>query len=298
MAADSTATKESEEKLIPDDESSKAQAAAEETEDDEDDDDEVDEGLLDLASSFGVNPDDFADASELEKEIYRVAGQRQAAPAAGDGKAAPVEPEELALEAYNLKLSGENIDEGLIAELQNFSMAQAAQFTKALNSLRAEHRKEVAALTGQVKRLTSVTDTQVRQNDFRLLDKWIRNSERAQAYYGEVDYGDLDPDSRPARRKRSLVSKAYRLAGTYQGRRPPPPGKLFDMAFAATSQKGKGKDKPSKTKTITKAARATGSGAAPGTGKRDGKPKLTEEQQLEEQGAKVDEWQRQHGMSS
>jgi hypothetical protein len=299
MAASSTATKELEEKLIPEDESSEAQGTTEETSDEEDDDDEIDEELLDLAATFGVNPDDFEDASELEKEIHRVAGQRRpAASEAGDGKAAPAEPEELALEAYSLKLSGENIDEGLITELQNFSKAQTAQFTKALNDLRAEHRKEVRALTNQVQRLTGVTDTQVRQNDFRLVDKWVRKNEKAQVFYGEGDYDDLDQDSRHARRRRSLVSKAYRIRSTYQGKRPPSSSKLLDMAFAATPQKGKGKDKPPKSKTITQTARATGSGAASATGSRERKPKLTEEQQLEEQGEKVEEWQRQHGISS
>lgn len=294
MAADGTATKVPEENPIPEDEVLGGGDSTEETEDDEEE--EFEQELLDLAASYGVDPDDFETAKDLEAEIVKSAGEQyQTETANRDVGSAAAAPEELALEAYKLKLSGENIDEGLIAELQEFSKAQTAQFTKVLNDLRAQHRKEIGALTEQVKRLTGVTDIQVRQNDFRLVDEWRRKNEKAQAYYGEENYGTLDQDSRPARRMRSLLSKAYRLRGTYtqQQKRPPSPNKLFDMAFAATARKGKGKDKPPPSKTPTKAARATGSRARTGIAKGEGKTKLTEEQQLEEAGAKVEEWQRQ-----
>jgi len=77
MAADATKTEDSDEKLtVPGDESLDAQDSDEETDDEEDNEDEIDEELLDLAATFGVSPDDFDTAAELEKEIYRVAGQQ------------------------------------------------------------------------------------------------------------------------------------------------------------------------------------------------------------------------------
>jgi len=163
-----------------------------------------------------------------------------------------------------------------------------------LNELRAKHREELGASKNQVTRLTRVTQNLVHQNDLHLADAWIRKNEKAQAYYGEGDYNDFEEQSRPARRRRSLVSKANRIANTYhqQNKRQPSPNKLLDMAFAATPRKGKGKDKPPKNKTPTKAARPAGAR----TERQPRKTKLTEDQQLEEAGAKVTEWQRQHGI--
>lgn len=288
-------------KDIAGDEPIEGEASTEELEDEEGDDEEIDEDLLDLAATFGVNPDDFDDASGLEKEIFRVAGQQQKTEGAGKpDTTAAAAPEALALEAYKLELNEENIDAALLAELQKFSKAQTEQFSKVLDDLRKKHHEEIGSLKTQLAGLAKVTDTQVRQADFRLVDKWIQKNEKAQAYYGEGDYEDHDEDSRPARRRRSLVSKAYRIRGNYvtQDKRPPSPKKLLDMAFAATPRKGKGKVGDTGAKKPTKAARATGAGTERRAAGKGTKSTLSDKDQLEEAGAKVTEWQRQHGISS
>jgi hypothetical protein len=293
MAADSAATKEAEERpVVPVDDSSEVEDVVEDLVDEEEDDD-IDEELLDLAATFGVNPDEFDDPSELEKEVYRVSSEQQQVEPAAKPEAKAT-PEELALEAYNLNLDAEHIDEKLIAELQNFSKTQTQRFAKALNELQAKHRDEIGVLEAQIQHLAGIANAQVQQSDLRLADRWISKNEEAQGYYGEGKYDDFDGGSRPARRRRSLVSRANQIANVYRQqnpqKRPPSPKTLLDMAFAATPRKGKGKDKPPKKKTPTKAARVAGSGSA-----QRGTKNLSEHEQLEEAGAKVAEWQRQHG---
>jgi hypothetical protein len=280
---------------------SRSEASVEDGEEEEDEEEDgFDEELIDIAATVGVDPGDFDSAADLEKACWKAARSQTDAQnrKAGEENKSESTPEEIALDAYRLELNEETFDAALRTELQKFSDTQTERFKTVLKELRADHRKEIAALQDQVRHLDQAATAQTRANDFRLLDGWIRGNEEARIYLGEGDTEDLDQDGRYARRRRTLRNRALRLQATYQtqDKRAPSPKRLFEVALNAAR---KGKFKSSAHKTPTRTARPTGpkrqhdGESKPGGGGKTGAG--SEAERLERAGRKVEEWQRQHG---
>lgn len=265
---------------------------------DEGDDEEFDDEIVDIAATLGLNPDDYDSAAKLEKACWGEAKKQQDSSNAAALSASPKDDkptaDELALEAYNVELNDDDFNPALRKELQKLSDTQTERFRAVLKELRAEHAKEIAALKDHVKYLGASTAAQAREGDSRRLEKWVRKSDEAKAYFGEGDTDDLDQNGRHARRRRALMNRAYRFQRTYPQDKPSPSAdKLFDMAFAATPGGKRKRSAPSADaddrKSPTRTARATGAA------KRTDKKPQTQEERLEKGGKRVEEWQRQHG---
>lgn len=231
--------------------------------DDDDDDDEIDDDLVATARMVGISADDYDDQEELrraiESKVSAVEQRNAAAAAAGEG------PKKLELDALEVVLANKgDLDPGMVEALEKLAKASGANFERLAEQL-TDRVKTDQDVSTRIDRLAKSVAALTDQNIQLRLDRWIGRQEAAQAYLGKGDTGDLDPDEKHAKRRRSLVRRADKIARRQRGNFTME--QMFTRAFKKMSPAKAGKapagnkdnTKPAGSSDATRVARPSGS---------------------------------------
>lgn len=233
---------------------------ADEDDGDDEENEEFDEDLVIRAKSVGLNPDNFDNEDDLDRETDALVNKKQAE--TGDVPA-DKEQEALAMAALEIILSAkgeEELDPEVIKNLKELAKGSGENFKKLAERLRsgdADNRR----MRGEIKQLVTAMQTLNAQNIQLAVDNWIRGHDEVQAYLGKNAMGDLDVDGKFARRRRSLVRKADNIASHQRGSFTTE--QMLAKAFKKMQKPGTTKTKGKKAKTEedtgpTQLARASG----------------------------------------
>ncbi len=226
-----------------------------ELDDDEDLDDEFDEDLVAAAVSVGLTAADF----DNEDELYRETESRIRKM---ESETATLEPvpreEELTLAALEVVLKNkDDLDEHLVAALEKLAATSGENFQKLAKRIESGRGGD-PAIRKQLEQLSLTVRNLGAQNVQLRLDRWIGRAKDRQTYLGKGDTGELDADSKFARRRRSLTRRADKIAGRQRG------DFTMDQMFAKAFKKmrpgssGSAESKKPDSK-ATRLARASGS---------------------------------------
>jgi len=217
---------------------------------------EFDPELIEAAESVGLDPDAF----ETERELQRETQTRILKLEADLAKAPAVEKEdELVLAEIGVQLRGkenEDLDQNLVKNIEGLATTTKDNFDKLAKRINAprtgdkELRQTVQQLTSAIRNLSA-------QNVQFRLDRWINKTPKLQTYLGDGDSGELDQDGKFARRRRSLIRRADKIATGRKGDFVME--NMFAKAFKKMVPKSSATDKKTTESKSTRMARASGS---------------------------------------
>ena len=275
------------------------ESVEEEIDDDKESDDEESEPefsshLLTRARYAGVDADEFDNEDDLveavEEAIVRLknSGGKGASPsnhADGEG-----ESDDLTMEEIEIALKDEDIDPSIVAELRKLNQVTQKNLRKLAERIKGRGDSGDAKMAGQVQALARQVGQLNAQNVAYRLDAWIADNDDVKAYLGEGPCHRMDNDSKEARRRRSLVKRADRLAATMTER----DFKMEDAFEAAFALMRKAKSSAARKVTAKKGATRTVRASGSSSSELGGKSSHNEDQGKREAASFVREWRRKH----